>query len=227
MTKKVVNLLLLTLVCLSVFLFPGCEKTIQKSTSEDTTLEKRKVAISEKIKRTNSSLDMMTSVLQNEWSSLFVQKNEEELFKKYSTITWHVTSQDKEKLKNNLSKHQDYLRYVELYKNKTLPALEARVKEMKASEVLSQETNESGYEINVAYRLKLNDNKEKDITLKTQIFSNLEYFSPLFNIDGSQSVSLPLAKTEKEELQRKYFYNLASWKTRELTHEELLELLKF
>ncbi|PUA39213.1 hypothetical protein C8Z91_10580 [Paenibacillus elgii] len=227
MTKKVVNLLLLTLVCLIVFLFAGCEKTIQKSTSEDTTLEKRKVAISEKIKRTNSSLDIMTSVLQNEWSSLFVQKNEEELFKKYSTITWHVTSQDKEKLKNNLSKHQDYLSYVELYQNKTLPALEAKVKEMKVSEVLSQETNESGYEINVVYRLKLNDNKEKDITLKTQIFSNLEYFSPLFNIDGSQSVSLPLANTEKEELQRKYFYNLASWKTRELTHEELLELLKF
>lgn len=240
MKKGAANQIILLLICMSTFVFTGCGNNTQESlpkeetpikeetpTKENLSLEKKKVEISRKIRVENSSINVMSNILQNDWPKLFLQKNEEELFKAYSAMTWHVTTKEKEKLKSDLSKHKDYLSYADLYKKKTLPAEGVRVKEMKISEITSKEKGETGYELKVIYRLQLKNGKEQDISFKTNVFSNFEYFNPLFNVDGAESFTLPPTRSDKEELQREYFYNITSWKIRELTPEELLELLKF
>ncbi len=195
-----------------------------KISSDSASIEgyKKKIEILDKLENRETTLSRMTELLIDEWPALFQQPNEAELWKAYSTLTWHIRPDEQDRLKKEMSKHPEYLQYLELQKKGLLPA-----KSVSITNVESHRNNLGlGYIVKVNYKLTLKNGSSKEVYVELNADDSMETFNPRFNTI-ERGETLPEPKTEQEEWRRQFILRTLDYNiTKKMTYEELLEILK-
>ncbi|MDR7317016.1 hypothetical protein [Brevibacillus nitrificans] len=180
----------------------------------------KKIEIIQHIKTPESTLSILIPKLETEWPSLFTVKNEDELFDRYSFITWHIDEEAQKRLRDNLTKlHPEFQEYVKLLKEGVLPA-----KECKVTNIAVDKYNADSVSVTAEYDFLLQDGSNKKIKISLTADSNFEKFNQRFNT--AEGVPLPSADKD-EELKRDFIFSiLSNDEIRKLTADELFTLFE-
>lgn len=214
-----------------LFVLPGCgseQSVLGTATGAQKEVEVdygKKMAILDQVEPKQNSLGIITNILAAEWPSLFIAKNEKEMFETYALITWHPTERNKNKIKDNLVKHPEYAAYTEMYRNGTLPAKKVSVKEL--STTLIDESSQI-YDVSATYVVELQNDTKQEITVSLKVGNQgLDVMNQRFNTDGDVSEgSLPEPVTDQDQKRQDFLMRLlkeVSWK---MNNEQVTELLK-
>lgn len=218
--KKIV---FLCSVFLSLFVISACGNVNQVSSQQASKNYQKKIDILEKVENRDSTLSRMTDLLIDEWPVLFKQPTEEELWKSYCRLTWHVEKDQQEQLKKDLIHHPEYLSYVELLKSGVLPAKEISIKEVNSK----RNSENLGYLVKVNYNLLLKDGTTKELQVELNADDNMETFNDRFvqMVAGADEV-IPEPTNEQEELYRRFLLKLLDYNvSKKMTREEFIEIL--
>lgn len=181
----------------------------------------KKIEIIQRIKTPESALTILIPKLETEWPSLFTVKSEDELFDRYSFITWHIDEESKKRLRDNLTKfHPEFQEYAKLIKDGVLPA-----KECKVTNIAVDKYSTDSVSVTAEYDLLLQDGSNKKLVVSLTADSNFEKFNQRFNT--SEGVPLPSSDDKEEELARDFIFSiLSNDEIRKLTADELFTLFE-
>ena len=182
---------------------------------------KKKSEIIERIKSPESVLSILIQKMESEWPTLFTVKTEEELFQKYSFISWHILPEAKSRLQKNLATlHPEYQEYIKLLREGVLPAKEYTVTNISIDKYSSESIT-----VTAQYELLLQNGQIKNIKVSMTGDTNFEKFNQRFNT--SEGELLPDPATKEEENVRDFIFSvLTTDEVRKLTLEELFTLFE-
>lgn len=201
------------------------EKSAEKTDVGDQSDYRKKHEILDQVQSPyHTALGTMSQILTNEWRELFTAKDEEDLYQRYEILTWHSRNQQgREKLRNTLEQHKDYLAYKEMYENGLLPARSVKLVSMSAEQ---NRPEGFGYRLTAAYELVLKDKSTKEVQVELEVSDAPEGVSPLMYTDESPDDSIQLSEDPKEQQRQDFLLRLLREEQFKVTREQLLELLK-
>ena len=156
----------------------------------------RKIKILDKIQSQESYTQMLIGKLESDWPKLFTAKTSDDLFNKYSFITWYIDEESKKDLKKDINKHLYYIEYKKLLQDNLLPAKKVTTIDLKIDAYAGDTIAVTAtYDV----LLKNGVNRTLEVTLKAKNES-LD-FSPSFNT--RERTLIPI-ETEEEYLELIY-----------------------
>ncbi|USG67099.1 hypothetical protein NDK47_07350 [Brevibacillus ruminantium] len=181
----------------------------------------KKYKIIKRIKSPESVLSILIQKLESEWPTLFTMKTEEDLLQRYSFITWHIDSEAKNRLQENLSTlHPEYQEYLKLLKEGVLPAQEYTV-----TNISVDEYNSENVTVTAQYELLLPNGQKKNMKVSMTADTNFENFNQRFNT--SEGELLPDTATKEEQDVRNFIFTvLTTDEIRKLTLDDLFTLFE-
>ncbi|USG67102.1 hypothetical protein NDK47_07365 [Brevibacillus ruminantium] len=181
----------------------------------------KKFEIIERIKSPETALSILIQKMEFEWPTLFTMKTEEDLLQRYSFITWHIDSEAKNYLQENLSTlHPEYQEYLKLLKEGVLPAQEYTV-----TNISVDEYNSENVTVTAQYELLLSNGQKKNMKVSMTADTNFRNFNQRFNTSEGELLPDPVNK-EQDNFQDFIFSVLTTDEIRKLTLEELFTLFE-
>lgn len=225
------------LISLSVLLIAGCtannnqvpmvhtgnnEVSMVQNNPNPVVDYRKKLEILDRLENHDTTLSRMMELLSIEWHHLFTQKDENNLWNTYFSLTWNIRPDEKEQVKRELSTvHKEFANYLNMQKQGILPAKNVTVNNLSAE----RNSTDDGYLVKASYLLTLNDGTTKEVKVELNADDNMETFNPRFNTIATGE-NLPEPKNEHEELRREFILRSLDYNViKKMTYDEILEMI--